>query len=199
MAGQVCDVPWQTIYPCIGGRRADDHLHGDQPASDNATVLHASFAKRHVDAIRSEISGSVAEQQFKGNVGILGVETPQQRRNNLAPEARCRGDAQMAARRPVTQFPHVFERLRNARKTRLAVLVEEFALARERRAARCTLEKARVELGFEFLHIAAHRGAANAQAVARTCEAAFIRDCEKRYNAGIAGCEAACQRVVRAA
>src|SRR5690349_9605912 len=103
----------------------------------------------------------------------------------------------MAARRSVTEFAHVDERLGDALDTRLTVLVEEFALASERGAAGGSKEQPRIELGLELLYVAADGGAADAQAVAGPGKAAFTGNGKKGNDAGIAGGKAAGERVVR--
>ncbi len=82
----------------------------------------------------------------------------------------------MPARRPAAQIAHAVERRHDALDARLAALVKEFALACERRAAGSAQEQAHFELRLELLHIAANRGAADAEAIARAGEAAFIGD-----------------------
>src|SRR6185437_3778 len=198
MIRQFIDMARQAVNPRIGGRRTDDHLHRNQLPRYDSAVLHASIAKRYVDAIGSEIGGAIVQQKFQRDLWIFRVKASQQRRDNLAAEAGRRADEQMAARRPVTQLPHVFQRLGDALHTRLTVLIEEFALARERRTACRAPEKTCVELSLEFLHVATDRRTADAKAIARASEAAFADNGQKRNDARVTGRKSACKRIVGA-
>ena len=91
--------------------------------------------------------------------GMTLAERRDQRRDDLAAEARRRRDAQVSARRPVAQLAHIFERLHDAFHARLAILVEELAFARQRRRARRALEEPRAELTLELLDAPTHGGA----------------------------------------
>ena len=119
------------------------------------------------------------------------MKSAQEWRDDASAEPGRRADAQVSARRTAAQLAHVVERLHDALHARMTVFVEQFAFARQRRAARGSLEEARVELRFELLHVAAHRRAADAEPVRRLREAAFGGHREERDDARVARDETA--------
>src|SRR5579864_2191040 len=123
------------------------------------------------------------------------METPEQRRDDLAAETRRRGDAQLAAGGTIAQLTHVFQRLSNTFYPRLTILIKEFAFTRQRRTARRAQKQTCIELSLEFLHVAADGGTTDAEAVARAGKAAFVGDGQKGNDAGVAGRKTACERV----
>jgi len=129
-------------------------------------------------------------------VGVRFVESTQKRRDDRATEARRRTDAQAATGRAVSQLAHLFQCLNDSLDARMAMLIEEFAFARERCAARRPQEKPRVELCFELLNVTADGGSADAEAVARLREAAFARHGKESDHACVARRETAGERII---
>ncbi|MNI66608.1 hypothetical protein D3C73_1221870 [compost metagenome] len=84
--GDVVNAGRQAVLGGIGGRRAQQHLHGDHFLGDHLAVFHAAIAKRHVNAVRREIGGAVIQQQFHRDPRIGFAKLVQQRRDDLAAE-----------------------------------------------------------------------------------------------------------------
>jgi hypothetical protein len=103
---------------------------------NDAGVLDATIAKRHVDLLGGEIRRLVVENQIDGDIGVGLAKLRQQRPHDLAPEAHIRADAKHAARRTVTQIEHVVHGVDDMRHALIAVLEETLALAGQMRGSR---------------------------------------------------------------
>ena len=107
----VVDRRRHAAAACVAGRRADEPLHRNELLRDDLAVVEHAFAERDVDAAGHEVGFALVEHELDGDFAVARAERGDQRRDDLAPEAERRADADEPARRAFAKIAHFLERL----------------------------------------------------------------------------------------
>ena len=155
--------------------RTGVHLRAQraQAACHQVGIGQAADAQRHVVLTRDQIQVVVGEDHLHADLGILGVEFAQQRRDLVDADRVRRGEPQPAARTGM-QLADRTSRFAQFAGDTLAVLVIDIAGFGKTQLARGPVQQLRAQARLQLLHLAAHRGLGQAQHIGGGDEAALF-------------------------
>src|SRR5690554_5933180 len=62
MLGELINVAGQAVRNCVCRRSTYDHLHRNQLPRDDIAIFHTAIAKGNINAVGSEVRGTVIQQ-----------------------------------------------------------------------------------------------------------------------------------------
>ena len=155
-------------------RRAERHLHRNQLAGDDAGILDAPVAERHVDPLGHRPIGRSSSSRSMSMSGYASVNLASSGATIFLPKPTAELMRMRRAAAP-PQLEHVVHGFHDLRDALMAVLVEAPALARQFGRARGSLEQPRAQLRLELLDVPAHGRPPDAEPFGGLGEAALAR------------------------